>query len=121
MATVIYYDKDGKAYGKFRSWFEDKKAKAENFVEVCKQNKETVVAIASVAVPGVIELVKLGVKHSQKTDEKNHRKLDMWDPVEGHYWRLRREPKTYEYLEIERRVKNGESRGDVLAEMGLLK
>lgn len=121
MAKITYYDVNGNEEGKVKSWFLERKRQLDNFVETCKENKEACIAVASFAVPAIVEVGKLVVKHNAKKDETKHRKLDMWDPVEGHYWRLRREPMRSEYLEIERRVKNGESRGYVLEDMGLLR
>ena len=121
MAEVIYVDKDGKVEGKFKRFCRETKEKAKAFVETCKENKEQVVAVAAIAVPAVTETVKLIAKNRNRQQDNDKRYLEMWDPVEGHHWKLRRKLKTSEYLEVERRVKNGESRGEVLDDMGLLR
>lgn len=97
------------------------KAKAAQTWETCKQNKEVVIAVGSVVIPAGIEIVKMAVKRSDRRTEDNHRRKEMWDPVEGHWWKLKRELTSREYLEVEHRVKNGEKRGEILYEMGVLK
>lgn len=121
MADVIYMNEDGKAESKFKTAWREAKIKGRMFIETCRENKEATMAVASVAIPGAIEIVKMIVRKSDRKDDEKRRKLDMWDPVEGHWWHLKRELRNYEYLEIEERVRNGESRGSVLEDMGLLK
>lgn len=118
---VIYMDENGKPESKFKAAWRDAKFKAKCFYETCKQNKEQVVAVAAIVVPGAIEITKMLIRNGDKRADEDHRKREMWDPVEGHWWKLRRELKTSEYLEVERRVRDGESRGEVLEDMGLLR
>ena len=120
MAEVIYME-NGKPESKIKAAWRDAKFKAKCFVETCKQNKEQVVAVAAIVVPGAIEITKMLIRNGDKRADEDHRKREMWDPVEGHWWKLRRELKTSEYLEVERRVRDGESRGEVLEDMGLLR
>ena len=97
------------------------KTKAAQIWETCKENKEVVIAVGSVVIPAGIEIVKMSVKSIDKKTEDTHRRKEMWDPVEGHWWKLKRELTSREYLEVEHRVKNGEKRGEVLYDMGVLK
>lgn len=122
MGNVVYVDENGNPRKKtLKETWADAKAWCSEKWEIIKENKETVIAVGSVAVPAVVEVVKMASKrHARRADDK-HRKTEMWDPVEGHWWKLRRELTSRELLEIEHRVKNGEPRGEVLADMGLLK
>ena len=123
MGDVYYVNKHGKTRKKidWKEKWENAKQKASDFMETCKQNKETVIAVASVVIPGAIEIGKMAVKNRDKREENDRRKRAMWDPVEGHWWYLRRELTSSEYLEVERRVRDGEARGEVLDDMGLLR
>ena len=47
--------------------------------------------------------------------------LYCYDRSLGHYWRLRRELTNAEWLEIDRRKKNGERLADILEELKVLK
>lgn len=123
MGEVIHVDENGKVRkdSKFKTAYENAKIKAQKFWEDCKENKEVIIAVGSVAVPTVVEVTKMIIKGSNRRTDDDRRKKQMWDPVEGHWWKLRRELSSSEYLEVEHRVKNGESRGEVLYDMGVLK
>lgn len=122
MGKVVYVDENGKprkktlkeAYADAKEWCAEK-------WELIKANKEIAITVGSVVIPAAIEIVKIGSKKSARRADERHRKLEMWDPVEGHWWKLRRELTSSELLEIERRVRNGEARGEVLYDMGVLK
>ncbi len=122
MGKVVYVDENGNPRKRTlkETWADAKEWCAEKW-EIIKENKETVIAVGSIAVPTVVEVVKMANKRQARRADDKHRKTEMWDPVEGHWWKLRRELTSRELLEVEHRVKNGESRGEVLADMGLLK
>lgn len=127
-SNVIYIDENGKAEGWFKKTKRklgdaayDAKIKTKAFIEICKENKEQTIAIAAIVVPAITETIKMVARANNKREDNDHRKLEIWDPVEGHWWKLRRELRTSEYLELEQRVKDGESRGEVLEDMGVLK
>ena len=128
MAEVIYLDEDGKPINRFQEFkrkvehaAEETKVKAQAFVEICRQNKEATIAVASILIPGAIEVVKMGQKREARKDKKRDDDLRVWDPVEGHHWYLRRKLTNSEFLEMEHRVRNGEPRGQVLEQMGVLR
>ena len=128
MAEVIYVDENGKPINGFREFkrkvkngVKEAKIKAAAFVEVCRENKEATIAVMSILVPGVIELAKMGQKHTTKRDKKKDENLRIWDPVEGHYWHLRRPLTNSEFLMMERLVRDGTPRGQVLEDMGVLR
>lgn len=128
MAEVIYLDENGKPINGFNEFkrkvkhaAEEAKLKVKAFYEVCSQNKEATLAVASILIPGTIEVVKMGQKRKARKDKKRDDDLRVWDPVEGHHWYLRRKLTNSEFLEMERRVRNGEDRGQVLYDMGVLR
>ena len=123
MGEVIHVDENGKVKKKIdvKQIWNDTKEKACQVWEKCKENKEAVIAVTSVAVPGIIEIAKMIIKGAEKKEDNDRRKKAMWDPVEGHWWYLRRPLTNNEYLEVEHRVRNGEARGEVLYEMGVLR
>ena len=49
-------------------------------------------------------------KHAALTKEQNLKDLYCYDRSLGHYWKLRRELTNEEWLEIDKRKKNGELR-----------
>lgn len=122
MGKVVYVDENGNPRKRtLKEICADTKEWCSEKWEIIKQNKETVIGVGSFAVPAVIEVVNISGKRRARRADDKHRKTEMWDPVEGHWWKLRRELSSRELLEVEHRVKNGESRGEVLADMGLLK
>ena len=128
MAEVIYLDEEGNPIGGFKEFkrkvknaAQEAKIKAKAAVEICRQNKEATIAVASILIPGTIELCKMGQKRSARRDKKRDDDLRVWDPVEGHHWYLRRKLSNSEFLEMERRVRNGEARGQILEQMGVLR
>ena len=60
-------------------------------------------------------------KHVRHRKAKNLKENYCYDRSLGHYWSLRRTPSNREWLEIDRRKRNGERLADILSEMRLLK
>lgn len=60
-------------------------------------------------------------KRTNLRKEENLKNLYCYDRSLGHYWRLRRELTNKEWLEIDRRKKNGERLADILDELKVLK
>lgn len=119
---VIEVDQNGEVVKKkMKERIEDAKARVAQFWEKCKENKEAIIAVGSVTIPATVEVVKVAVRNRSRRDDNNRRKKSMWDPVEGHWWELKRPLTSSELLEVEHRVKNGESRGEVLYSMRVLK
>lgn len=122
MGKVVYVDENGKPRRKtLKEVCADTKEWCAEKWKIIKANKELAITGCSIVVPAVIEIVKISNKKSARRADEKHRKTEMWDPVEGHWWELRRELTSSELLEVERRVRNGESRGEVLYDMGVLK
>lgn len=75
--------------------------------------------------PGALKCTTAGIKAVNKQinlrKEKNLKDLYCYDRSLGHYWKLRRELKNSDWVEIDRRKQNGERLADILDELKLLK
>lgn len=89
--------------------------------KVIQEHEELMV----VCVPVFYSVGKAVVKELSKLlnmkKQKDIKELYCYDNHLGHYWSLRRELSNKEWLEIDRRKKNGERLADILAEMRVLK
>lgn len=85
------------------------------------RNKEAVIAFIPVAIGGITTVVKVVGKRVNLHKQEELKDLYCYDRSLGHYWRLRRELTNKEWLEIDKRKKNGERLSDILSEMKVLK
>ena len=85
------------------------------------RNKDFVVVMTPVIITGVTTVVKVVGKRSNLRKQETLKDLYCYDRSLGHYWKLRRELTNKEWLEIDRRKKNGERLADILEEMKVLK
>ncbi len=85
------------------------------------RNKEYVITLTPIIVGGVTTVVKVVSRRANLRKQEELKDLYCYDRSLGHYWRLRRELSNKEWLEIDRRKKNGERLSDILAEMKVLK
>ena len=97
------------------------KAKFNNAMNWCKENKETLIVVVPAAVAGITGLCKLGGKIVDSHSEHAHQNLTCYDRSLGHYWQLKRELSNSEWVAIEQRRKNGERLADILSELKVLK
>ena len=74
-----------------------------------------------VLAPVVLAAIKFGGKQVKLSKEKHLKEDYCYDRSLGHYWALRRTPSNQEWLEIDRRKRNGERMADILSDMRLLK
>lgn len=86
----------------------------------CCENPEMAVAIGSMIFAGGKYLTKAAVKRSNIKAEEDVKNLYCYDRSLGHYWKLRRELRNDEWIEIDRRKRNGESLSDILYSMRVL-
>lgn len=86
----------------------------------CKDNPEMAITIGSVIFAGGKYCVKAGVKHRQIKEQEDVKNLYCYDRSLGHYWKLRRELRNDEWIEIDRRKQNGERLSDILYSMRVL-
>lgn len=86
-----------------------------------KDNKEVllvVLPLAGVAVTGTVKLIGKAVSnHRLETIKRKY----IYDPSGGFYWPTRRPLSGREKLELDERHRNGESYGQILTDMRLLK
>lgn len=86
-----------------------------------RENKQLLI----VAVPAVVGTVGTGIKvlgkHHNLALEARNKDLRCYDTSLGHYWELRRKLTNKDWVQINRRRANGESLGDILEELKVLK
>ena len=100
-----------------REWFTEKKQQVKDFMT---EHKDVVIVLAPVIIGGVVKLAKIAMKTYNLGKEEELKNRYCYDRSLGHYWKLRRELTNDEWVEIERRRKNGERLGDILDEMKVL-
>ena len=98
--------------------FEEMKAKAKDWWD---ENKGYV----AIVVPVVGAVLGKGIKamsqhHNLKMEERN-KDMRLYDTSLGHYWELKRKLRNDDWVQINRRRNRGESLGDILDEMRVLK
>lgn len=103
----------------------ERKRKREEFLNKAKDfwedNKQYIVIIVPAVGYGIGKVVKtIGRHHNLKQEERN-KELYCWDASLGHYWKLRRPLKNDDWTFINRRKNAGESLGDILESMNVLK
>ena len=95
--------------------------KVNNMTNWFYNNKELVL-FATPIVTGITASTITGIRKNQKQrKEKELKERYCYDPSLGHYWKLRRELTNSEWIEIDRRKRNGERLGDILDELKVLK
>lgn len=98
--------------------------KTEDTLNWIYNNKEMVV-IAAPVVAGALKVTAKAVggamrSHNQDKAIKN-RDMRCYDPSQGHYWELKRKLSSNEWMRVNDRHKKGESLGDILSSMNVLK
>ena len=101
-----------------KEWFNAKYQKGKEFVI---RNKEALIVLTPVAIKGVTTITKVVGKHINLRKEESIKNLYCYDRSLGHYWSLKRELTNQEWLEIDRRKKNGERLADILSDFRVLK
>lgn len=84
-------------------------------------NKESILKYGPVVIGGFTVAAKAVNKQVKLNKEKDLKELYCYDRSLGHYWKLRRELTNDEWVEIDRRKKNGERLADILDELKVLK
>ena len=85
------------------------------------RNKETIITLTPVVITGITTVSKVVNKRINLRKEENLKDLYCYDRSLGHYWKLKRELTNDEWLEIDKRKKNGERLSDILDELKVLK
>lgn len=112
---------DFRKESKKRELKEKVKSKIQNGKEWIVRNKEAVVALTPVVIGGITTVAKAVGKRSNLRKEETLKDEYCYDRSLGHYWRLKRPLSNTEWLEIDRRKKDGERLSDILDEMKVLK
>lgn len=116
MASNVYYDIGPKETLKeklSRKWNKTK--------EWCKDNVYTIVTVAPLGIGLVAKTVQvIGRGHNIRMKQRQ-KDLHVWDPTLGHYWELRRKLRNEDWVTINRRHDLGESLGQILDDMDVLK
>lgn len=85
-------------------------------------NNKDLIIVVGPAILGVVTVtIKTVNKQVKLKKEKDLKELYCYDRSLGHYWRLKRELSNSEWIEIDKRKKNGERLGDILSELRVLK
>lgn len=85
------------------------------------RNKEVIIPLVPVVIGSTATITKVVGKHINLHKQESVKNLYCYDRSLGHYWRLKRELSNKEWLEIDRRKKNGERLSDILSELKVLK
>lgn len=86
-----------------------------------QSNKEIAIGIGTFAVGAGGSMIKGLAKRQKVKEEKQLKNNYCYDRSLGHYWKLRRELTNEEWIAIDKRKRNGERLGDILAELKVLK
>lgn len=90
--------------------------------EWCKNNKEVIIAVAPPVLGWTAELFKMVVKKGYISEEKRLKNNYIYDRDKGHYYELKRTPKSSEWLQIDHMREVGDvPLGVILNDMKLLK
>ena len=113
--------KDFEREQKKREFKEKVNTKFQKGKEWIVRNKEAVVTLTPVVIGGITTVVKVVGKRINLRKQENLKDLYCYDRSLGHYWALRRELTNQEWLEVDRRKKDGERLADILSDMKVLK
>lgn len=114
---VVDFEKEMKRRERKEEW-NRKKTEAWNWV---RDNKELIILFGPALIGGATAGIKAVNKHVKLNKEKNLKELYCWDASLGHYWKLRRELTNSEWVEIDKRKRNGERLADILDGFKVLK
>ena len=84
-------------------------------------NREVILVCGPVVIGAVTTIVKVVIKHVNLKKQNDVKDLYCYDRSLGHYWCLRRRLSNKEWVEIDKRKKNGERLADIFSELKVLK
>lgn len=121
--TLKEYFEDGKDKAKragrrVKDWFSDRAYDIKNY---CNSHPEETLGIICLSLVVVGNVVTKTKKAKALDKEEELKEEYCYDRSLGHYWRLRRKISNDEWLEINRRKSEGESLGEILEQLRLLK
>lgn len=121
MGDNVVKIEDFRKESKKRKLKEKVRSKIQNGIEKFDRNKEVIVTLAPIIIGGVATIVKVVGKRYNLSKEEQLKDEYCYDRSLGHYWRLKRPLSNDEWLEIDRRKKNGERLSDILSSLKVLK
>lgn len=106
---------------KFFKWCKDKWHLTKEKAQYLWDNyRYEIVTLGPVAIVGIVKIVGSISRMHATNAEQNHRDYDIYDHATNQYYHLKRKMTTQEQLELERRMGNGEKKGQILRDMGLI-
>ena len=87
----------------------------------CGEHKTEIMVVAPVVIGGIATTAKVIGKSVNLNKEQNLKEKFVYDTSLGHYWELRQKLTNSQWTEIERRRANGETLGQILNDMKVLK
>lgn len=97
------------------------KCKIQNGKNWIIRNKEAVIVFTPIVINGITTVTKVVGKHINLRKQESVKNLYCYDRKLGHYWSLRRELTNDEWLEIDRRKRDGEQLSDILYDLRVLR
>lgn len=85
------------------------------------RNKDLVITFTPIVIGGLTTITKVVGKQINLRKQESIKNLYCYDRSLGHYWSLKRDLTNKEWIEIDRRKKNGERLADILSEFRVLK
>lgn len=82
--------------------------------------KYEIITMGPIAIAGIAKIAKSIASMQNAKAEENHRLMDIYDHSTGQYYHCKRPLTNQERLELERRLDNGEKKGQILRDMGLI-
>lgn len=89
--------------------------------DFCKQRPDIALAVGTALVGAIGGGIKFATKRANLHKEKLLKNNYCYDRSLGHYWKLRRELTNDEWVQIDKRKKNGERLADILDSLKVLK
>ena len=86
-----------------------------------RNHSEELKIFVPVAVGAVVTVAKTVGRRANLHKAESIKNMYCYDRSLGHYWRLKRELSNKEWLDIDRRKRNGERLADILSELRVLK
>lgn len=114
---VVDITKELKRQERRKKW----EARKTRVLEWWDDNKGVVVVVVPIVGGVIAKLIAAISKHHGLVMEQRNKDLRLYDTSLGHYWELKRKLKNDDWVTINRRRNLGESLGDILDEMRVLK
>lgn len=106
---------------KFFKWCEEKWNLTKEKAQYLWDNyKYEIITLGPIALASIAKIVQSIAKANATKAEDTRRLCDIYDHSTGQYYHCKRPLTNQERLELERRLGNGEKKGEILRDMGLI-